>query len=77
MFLVLRYRAPTAVFAGYLGRNDLTKRALSEMNGELFYRTAALFERIMLVFFIIEEEKIIKSNFNDNELNLEKLNDVC
>ena len=30
------------VFAGYLGRNDLTMKALVEINGELFYRTGDL-----------------------------------
>ncbi len=30
------------VFAGYLGRNDLTNKALIEINGELFYRTGDL-----------------------------------
>ncbi|CAF3720968.1 unnamed protein product [Adineta steineri] len=30
------------VFAGYLGRNDLTARALVEIDGELFYRTGDL-----------------------------------
>ena len=30
------------VFAGYLGRDDLTKKALIEINGELFYRTGDL-----------------------------------
>ena len=30
------------VFAGYLGRNDLTMKALIEINGELFYRTGDL-----------------------------------
>ena len=30
------------VFAGYLGREDLTMKALIEINGELFYRTGDL-----------------------------------
>ena len=30
------------VFAGYLGRDDLTTKALIEINGELFYRTGDL-----------------------------------
>ena len=30
------------VFAGYLGRDDLTMKALIEINGELFYRTGDL-----------------------------------
>ncbi|CAF3805455.1 unnamed protein product [Adineta steineri] len=30
------------VFAGYLGRNDLTAKALIEIDGELFYRTGDL-----------------------------------
>ena len=30
------------VFAGYLGRDDLTERALVEINGEIFYRTGDL-----------------------------------
>jgi aryl carrier-like protein len=30
------------VFAGYLGRDDLTQKALVEINGELFYRTGDL-----------------------------------
>ena len=30
------------VFAGYFGRNDLTMKALIEINGELFYRTGDL-----------------------------------
>jgi hypothetical protein len=30
------------VFAGYLGRDDLTEKALTEINGEIFYRTGDL-----------------------------------
>jgi non-ribosomal peptide synthetase component F len=30
------------VFAGYLGRDDLTAKVLTEINGELFYRTGDL-----------------------------------
>jgi aryl carrier-like protein len=30
------------VFAGYLGRDDLTEKALIDINGELFYRTGDL-----------------------------------
>ena len=34
--------AGVGVFAGYLGREDLTLKALVEINGELFYRTGDL-----------------------------------
>ncbi|CAF4458460.1 unnamed protein product, partial [Adineta steineri] len=30
------------VFAGYLGRDDLTAKALVEIDGQLFYRTGDL-----------------------------------
>jgi hypothetical protein len=30
------------VFAGYLGRDDLTEKGLTEINGEIFYRTGDL-----------------------------------
>ena len=30
------------VFAGYLGRDDLTTKALIQINGEIFYRTGDL-----------------------------------
>ena len=36
------YIGGVGVFAGYLGRDDLTEKALIDINGELFYRTGDL-----------------------------------
>ncbi|UJR24336.1 hypothetical protein I4U23_027303, partial [Adineta vaga] len=36
------YIGGVGVFAGYLGRDDLTSKALIDVNGELFYRTGDL-----------------------------------
>jgi aryl carrier-like protein len=36
------YIGGVGVFAGYLGRDDLTTKALIDINGELFYRTGDL-----------------------------------
>ncbi|CAF1191290.1 unnamed protein product [Adineta steineri] len=36
------YIGGVGVFAGYLGRDDLTTKALVEINGEIFYRTGDL-----------------------------------
>jgi len=36
------YVGGVGVFAGYLGRDDLTKKALIEIDGEIFYRTGDL-----------------------------------
>ena len=36
------YVGGVGVFAGYLGRDDLTEKALIEIDGEIFYRTGDL-----------------------------------
>ena len=65
------------MFAGYLGRDDLTMTSTyRRLMVNYFIEQVILFKSITMDFFIFEEEKIIKSNYMDKELNLEKLSNA-
>ena len=70
------YVGGVGVFAGYLGRDDLTEKVLLEIDGEMSIEQVILFEWTTMVFFTISEEKIIRSNYMDNALNWARSNDV-